>query len=286
MSSKIERPAIVPVTKCLFPVAGYGTRFLPATKAVPKEMLPVVDKPLLQYCVEEVLAAGLNDICLVTGRGKHAIVDYFDNNYELEKELSGSPKMEKLKSINEVLRNARFSFTRQKIVRGLGDAVSVGEVLIGRNPFALILSDNLCFTPDNKPNIIDQLLMAYERYGCSVIAVHEVDPAVRHLYGIVSGAADASGCIAVRDMIEKPTKNQGDGNLAIVGRYILTPTIFDILSRTKAGINGEIQLTDALSELLKHEQVMAVPITMDYFDCGNIDGFVQAVNYCYKRFRN
>ena len=273
------------LSKCLFPVAGYGTRFLPATKSVPKEMLPIVAKPLLQYCVEECMRADMYDMCFVTGRGKRAISDYFDVNYELEMELKGSPKMQKLQSVNQIMEHVRCSFTRQTHIQGLGHAVNTGRMLIGEQPFGLVLSDNLCFVEDSEPNVMQILREKHEQHACSVLAVMEVDPSERALYGIVDGEATTDGCLKIRDMVEKPTdEKEIEGNWAIIGRYILQPEIFDYLQKTKAGKNNEIQLTDALKSMLKDHELLAVPVQTKHFDCGNIHGFVAATNYCYQRF--
>lgn len=274
------------LTKCLFPVAGYGTRFLPATKSVPKEMLPVVAKPMVHYCVEESLEAGMEEICFVTGRGKRSIADYFDVNYELETELRGSPKMEKLASVNDILTRGRFSFTRQSYVKGLGDAVASGRMLVGWQDFGLILSDNLCFVEDGAPNVMQQLRTVYEKYDCSVLAVHEVSDETRSLYGIVDGdTGGLNGCIKVRKMVEKPKdRKEVSTNYGIIGRYILKPDIFDCLERTQSGTGGEIQLTDALRLLVEKQDLLALPVDMDHFDCGSVEGYVAATNYCYRRF--
>jgi UTP--glucose-1-phosphate uridylyltransferase len=273
------------LSKCLFPVAGYGTRFLPATKSVPKEMLPIVAKPLLEYCVEECMRAGLYEMCFVTGRGKRAIADYFDVNYELEMELKGTPKAERLRSINEIMDATSFSFTRQVRIQGLGHAVNTGRMLVGDNVFGLVLSDNLCFTKDGSPNVMQILKEQYERHGLSVMAVAEVPSSQRSLYGIVEGKQLSDGSLRVRKMVEKPTdEKQVKGNLAIIGRYILTPEIFAYLDKTKPGKNNEIQLTDALCAMMDTTGLLAVPVQIDHFDCGNVHGFVEATNYCYKRF--
>lgn len=273
------------LNQCLFPVAGYGTRFLPATKSVPKEMLPVVAKPMLQYCVEEAMFAGMHKMCFVTGRGKRAIADYFDVHYELEMELKGSPKAEKLQSINHIMSNAEFTFTRQSYAKGLGNAVASGHLLVGDNPFGLILSDNLCFVADGTPNVMQQLKAVYERHKCSVLAVLEVPSAFRGMYGIIGGDKGPSGCLRVREMVEKPQDNSVvKGNLAIIGRYILTPDIFGYLKQTGAGTGGEIQLTDALRAMMEAQELLALPVRIDHFDCGSVQGFVDATNYCYKRF--
>lgn len=247
--------------------------------------MPVVAKPVVQYCVEECMLAGLNEICFVTGRGKRAIADYFDVNYELESELKGSPKIEKLDDINKIMAHARFSFTRQAYTRGLGDAVNTGRMLIGDNPFGLALSDTLCFTDDGAPNVMQILRTMYEKHQHSVLAVTQVPRAVRSQYGIVSGDRLSDGCLHIRNMVEKPRDSREiKGNLAIIGRYILTPEIFGHLDATKPGTDNEIQLTDALRAMMDADTLLAVPVRIKHFDCGQVKGFIDATNYCYKRF--
>jgi UTP--glucose-1-phosphate uridylyltransferase len=269
------------ITKCLFPVAGYGTRFLPATKAQPKEMLPIVTKPLIQYGVEEASDAGMRNIAFVTGRGKRAIEDHFDVTYELEDQISGTSKESQLDCIRELIDRCTFSYTRQTHMRGLGDAILTGETLIGNQPFGVILADDLCVgEPDS---VIAQLLRVHEKYGCSVIAVEEVDPGDTDKYGIVSGQPLEDGLMRVEHMVEKPSPQEAPSNLAVIGRYILTPDIFDILRNTPAGKNGEVQLTDALHTQAKNGKVIACRFRGQRFDCGSVEGFVQATNFFFQR---
>ena len=269
------------IRKCLFPVAGYGTRFLPATKAQPKEMLPVLTKPLIQYGVEEALAAGMKGIAFVTGRNKRAIEDHFDITYELEDQISGTRREARLDCIRQLIDQCTFSYTRQVHMRGLGDAILTGRTLIGAEPFGVILADDLCVGEDE--GVMSQLLRVYEQHRCSVIAVEEVAPADTGKYGIVSGQELAAGLTRVERMVEKPAPGEAPSNLAIIGRYILTPDIFDILADTAPGAGGEVQITDALQVQAKRSQVIACRFSGHRFDCGSIDGYVEATNFFYER---
>lgn len=273
------------VRKCLFPVAGYGTRFLPATKSMPKEMLPVVNKPLIQYAVEEAMEAGVNKMGFITGRGKRAIADYFDNNYELEHEIAGSSKEKNLNDINQVMDRGEFIFMRQREMLGLGHAILTGEPIIGREPFAVILADDLCVAPrddSGTPRAMAQLIELYEKYQCCIVAIEEVPKDETGSYGIISGKELEPGIYDVSDMVEKPDPADAPTNMAIIGRYVLTPQIFDYLRETKPGTNGEVQITDALKHVAKEERVIAVKFAGQRFDCGSIPGFVEATNYFYE----
>lgn len=269
------------IEKCLFPVAGYGTRFLPATKSMPKEMLPVVNKPLVQYGVEEAIEAGMKNIAFITGRGKRAIADHFDISYELEHQIKGTGKEEYLTCIRDVLNKGNFAFTRQREMKGLGHAIFTGETLIGRNPFGVILSDDLCINQGGK-GVMTQMSELYDKYQCSIVAIMEVPPDQVHKYGVIAGDKIGEGIYRVTNMIEKPAQKEAPSNLAIIGRYILTPDIFDILRHTPPGKNGEIQITDALLEQAKQGRVIAYKFQGKRFDCGSVDGFVEATNYCYQ----
>jgi UTP--glucose-1-phosphate uridylyltransferase len=269
------------IKKCLFPVAGYGTRFLPATKSMPKEMLPIVNKPLVQYGVEEALEAGLTDVGFVTGRGKRAIADHFDVNYELESEIKGSSKEQSLDSIREVMEKGKFSFTRQTEMRGLGDAILNGKRLIGDDPFGVVLSDDLCLTGDDE-GVLAQMVRLYNQFRCSIVAIQEVPDDQVSKFGIIAGEKMKEGLYQVSDMVEKPDLADAPSNLAIIGRYILTPDIFDVLEKTPPGKNGEVQLTDALLTQAKSGCVMAYKFKGQRFDCGSVEGFVEATNYVYS----
>lgn len=269
------------IDKCLFPVAGYGTRFLPATKSMPKEMLPIVNKPLVQYGVEEAIEAGLINIGLVTGRGKRAIADHFDVSYELEHQIAGTGKEEYLGSIRSVLDSATFSSVRQREMKGLGHAVLTGKTLMGQDPFGMILADDLCFNPDGE-GVMAQMVKLYRQFRCSIIAVQEVDGDEIEKYGVIKGKEIKQGLYQVEDMVEKPKADEAPSNLAIIGRYILTPDIHDIIDNTPPGKNGEVQITDALLQQAKDGCVLAYKFQGRRFDCGSIDGFVEATNYVYE----
>lgn len=274
------------IHKCLFPVAGYGTRFLPATKALAKEMMPVVNKPLVQYGVEEAIEAGLNRIGFVTGRGKRAIADHFDISYELEHQISGSGKEQNLRSIRDVMSQAQFSFTRQNEMKGLGHAILTGETLIGNEPFGVVLADDLCIAEPGQPNVLAQMVKIFAQFRCSVVAVMEVPEAEIHKYGVIKGESMKPDLYRVEDMVEKPDAKDAPSNLAIIGRYILTPDLFDILRDTPPGMNQEVQLTDALRAQAQQGCVMAYRFKGTRFDCGSVDGFVEATNFVYQNIYN
>jgi UTP--glucose-1-phosphate uridylyltransferase len=271
------------INKCLFPAAGYGTRFLPATKAVPKEMLPILTKPLLQYGVEEALSANITNMAVVTGRGKRAIEDHFDNAFELESQLKGTSKELYLKEIKEIIKSSTFTYVRQKQMLGLGHAILTGEPLIGYEPFAVILADDLC--DYDGISVISQLMTIYEKYQCSVVAIEEVPMSQTNKYGIISGnlVENSNNTYHVTDMIEKPSEKNAPSNMAIIGRYILTPEIFDILKEIKPDKNGEIQITDALLILAKKGKVIAYKFKGKRFDCGSIKGYLKATNHFAKK---
>lgn len=282
------------IKKCLFPAAGYGTRFLPATKATPKEMLPVLTKPLIQYGVEEAVEAGIHTMAIVTGRGKRAIEDHFDISYELEHQIRGGSKEHLLDDIRALIEQCTFSYTRQIEMKGLGHAILTGETLIGNEPFAVVLADDLCTnnTPitnhesqitDSK-GILAQMIEVYEKYQCSIVAIEEVPMDQTDRYGVIAGhlVDGTDDTYRVTDMVEKPDPKDAPTNMAIIGRYILTPDIFDILRETKPGKGGEIQITDALLEQAKKGKVIAYKFKGKRFDCGSVDGFVEATNYFYQ----
>lgn len=270
------------IKKCLYPVAGYGTRFLPATKSIPKEMLPIVDKPLIHYAVEEAMDAGMVDNAFVTGRGKYSISDHFDISYEMEAEISGTGKEEKLKNIRNLLSNCTFTYTRQKKMLGLGHAVLTGEKLIGDLPFGVILADDLCITEPGEASVMAQMVALYKQFRCSIIAIEEVPEENISNYGVIDGEIISDNIYRVKDMVEKPPADKAPSNLAVIGRYILTPDIFDLLRNTQPGAGGEIQLTDAIKEQAKKGCVMAYKFKGKRFDCGSVEGFVEATNYCFE----
>ena len=268
------------IKKCLFPAAGYGTRFLPATKATPKEMLPIVNKPLIQYGVEESIEAGLTDIGFISGRGKRAIEDHFDISYELEAQIAGTSKEMLLGDIRAIIENCTMSYTRQVRMKGLGHAVLTGEVLVGSNPFAVLLADDFCV---NEPGVLKQMVNLYEKYQCPIVAIEEVPDDQTHLYGVIDGTEVAEGIYEISGMIEKPDPTDAPTNLAIIGRYILTPDIFDYIRHLEPGAGGEIQLTDAINEQSKNSRVLGYKFKGRRFDCGAIEGFVEATNFIYEQ---
>ncbi len=268
------------ISKCMFPVAGYGTRFLPATKSMPKEMLPIVNKPLVQYGVEEAIEAGMTTCAMVTGRGKRAIADHFDISYELEHQISGTSKEGYLDSIRDVLERGIFTMVRQREMKGLGHAILTGETLIGSEPFGVVLSDDLCI--NDGPGILAQMTELYNQFRCSIVAIMEVPMEEVHKYGVIAGEPLKEGIYRVDKMVEKPSADEAPSNLAIIGRYILTPDIFDIIRETAPGANGEVQITDALQIQAERGCVMAYKFKGRRFDCGSVPGFVEATNYVYE----
>ncbi len=271
-----------PIKKCLFPAAGYGTRFLPATKATPKEMLPILTKPLIQYGVEEAIAAGMDTMAIVTGRGKRAIEDHFDISYELEHQIKGTNKEHYLTEIRDVITKCTFSYTRQIEMKGLGHAILTGgETLIGDEPFAVILADDLC--DHEGKGVLAQMVELYEKYKCSIVAIEEVPKDETYKYGIIEGKEIEEGIFVISNMVEKPDPKDAPSNLAIIGRYILTPDIYEIIKNTKLGKGGELQITDALMTQAKENMVIGYKFKGKRFDCGSIEGFVEATNHFYNK---
>ena len=270
------------IKKCLFPAAGYGTRFLPATKSMPKEMMPIVSKSLIEYGVEEALEAGMSDICIVTGRGKRALEDHFDVNYELEQQISGTSKEGLLDNIRQLIDQCTFSYTRQHEMKGLGHAIQTGKALVGDQPFGVVLADDLCINTEGH-GVLSQMAQLYKQFRCSIIAVQEVPEDEVHKYGVIAGQAISDDIVRVEHMVEKPSKENAPSNLAIIGRYILTPDVFDLIADTEPGKGGEIQITDALMKQAQRGCVLAYKFKGKRFDCGSIDGFIEATNYCYDR---
>lgn len=272
----------VKITKCLFPAAGYGTRFLPATKAIPKEMLPVLTKPLLQYGVEEAIEAGCETMAIVTGRGKRAIEDHFDRSYELENQIDGTSKESLMHEIRSIVQNYTFSYTRQVEMKGLGHAILTGQTLIGDEPFAVILADDLC--DNDEDSVLTQMCELYSKYPehC-IVAIEEIPKEFTNKYGVIAGELIENNLYKVKDMVEKPEPKDAPSNLAIIGRYILIPEIFNVIKETKPGKGGEIQITDALLTLAKQGKVLAYKFEGKRFDCGSVDGFVEATNYFYGK---
>ncbi|MBB1315534.1 UTP--glucose-1-phosphate uridylyltransferase GalU [Aliivibrio sp. SR45-2] len=265
---------------CLFPAAGYGTRFLPATKSMPKEMMPIVNKPLIEYGVEEAINAGMDGICIVTGRGKHSLMDHFDKNYELEHQISGTNKEELLEDVRELIDAAHFTYIRQREMKGLGHAILTGRELIGDEPFAVVLADDLCVNEEQ--GVLSQMVALYKQFRCSIVAVEEVPDNETHKYGVIAGEMIKDDLYRVDNMVEKPEPGTAPSNLAIIGRYILTPDIFEIIEQTEPGKGGEIQITDALLKQAQSGCVLAYKFKGKRFDCGSVEGYIQATNYCYE----
>jgi UTP--glucose-1-phosphate uridylyltransferase len=262
------------IRKAVFPVAGIGSRFLPATKASPKEMLAIVDKPLIQYAVEEAAAAGVTDMIFITGRNKRAIEDHFDRVHELESELAAKRRNELLELVQGVLpAGCRCIYIRQAEPLGLGHAVLCAEPAIGGEPFAILLADDLI---DAQPPALAQMVQRFEREQCSLIGVEDVPRAQTASYGIVSVEDAAAAESRVRAIVEKPAPEEAPSTLAVVGRYVLTPAIFGLLAQAGPGRGGEIQLTDAIAALLGRERVLAMRLPGRRFDCGSKLGYLQA----------
>jgi UTP--glucose-1-phosphate uridylyltransferase len=261
------------VRKAVIPAAGLGTRFLPATKASPKEMLPLVDKPLIQYAVEEAVASGIEDIIVITGRGKRAIEDHFDRSVELEENLKGSGKGQLLSQIRHISNLANFCYVRQSEALGLGHAVLCAQHLIGNEPFAVILGDEII---DASVPALAQLIHTYKKKGGAVLGVQEVPHHEVNRYGIVASRTLRDGLHQVQDLVEKPSPADAPSNLAVIGRYVLPPEIFPILRKTKPGKGGEIQLTDALRELARKSPMYALEIQGHRYDAGDKLGFLIA----------
>ncbi|WGY69745.1 UTP--glucose-1-phosphate uridylyltransferase GalU [Burkholderia cepacia] len=262
------------VSKAVFPVAGLGTRFLPATKASPKEMLPVVDKPLIQYAVEEAIAAGITEMIFVTGRSKRAIEDHFDKSYEVEAELEARGK-EKLLELVRSIKPSHVDcfYVRQPEALGLGHAVLCAEKLVADNPFAVILADDLL---DGNPPVMKQMVDVFDHYHSSVIGVEEIPPSETKAYGIVDGKEWEESIVKMSAIVEKPAPEVAPSNLGVVGRYILKPRIFEHLRALKPGAGGELQLTDAIQALLADEQVLAYKYQGTRYDCGSKLGYLKA----------
>ena len=265
------------VRKAVFPVAGLGTRFLPATKASPKEMLPVVDKPLIQYAVEEAYAAGIRHMIFVTGRSKRAIEDHFDTAYELENELETSGKHDLLALVRSVQPDDMdCAFVRQPRSLGLGHAVLCAEPLVGKEPFAVLLADDLMMGPQDGEPVLAQMVQAFRQQGRSLLAVQEVPADQVNRYGIVAGEPAGGQLIRIDRIVEKPAPQDAPSRMGVAGRYILTPAIFDEIRNQPTGAGGEIQLTDAIARLMEHEAVYAFQYQGKRYDCGSKEGFLEA----------
>ncbi|WP_321463674.1 UTP--glucose-1-phosphate uridylyltransferase GalU [uncultured Vibrio sp.] len=272
------------IKKCLFPAAGYGTRFLPATKSMPKEMMPVVNKPLIEYGVEEAIEAGMDGMCIVTGRGKHSLMDHFDKNYELEHQISGSSKEVLLDDIRSLIDSASYTYIRQSEMKGLGHAILTGRELVGDEPFAVVLADDLCVNEDK--GVLAQMVELYKQFRCSIVAVQEVPESETHKYGVIAGEMIKEDIFRIDNMVEKPEAGTAPSNLAIIGRYILTPDIFELIENTEPGKGGEIQITDALMQQAQNGCVLAYKFKGQRFDCGSVEGYIEATNYCFENIYN
>lgn len=262
------------ITKAVFPVAGMGTRFLPATKASPKEMMPIVDKPLIQYAVEEAIAAGITEMIFITGRNKRAIEDHFDKAYEMEAELEARGKNDTLEMLRSILpKNIPCIYIRQSEALGLGHAVLCARPAVGNEPFAVLLADDLL--AGDEP-IMQQMTRVYEQNGCSILAVQNVEPADTVNYGIVKCGPGMNGLHPITGIVEKPEPENAPSTLGVVGRYILTPKIFEHLKNVKPGAGGEIQLTDGIASLLQEERALAYEFSGVRYDCGTKIGYLKA----------
>ena len=265
------------VSKAVFPVAGLGTRFLPATKASPKEMLPVVDKPLIQYAVEEAYEAGIRDMIFVTGRSKRAIEDHFDTAYELESELAAAGKTALLELVRSIApQDMNCLFVRQPRSLGLGHAVLCAEPLGGNEAFAVLLADDLMGGQQGGPGVMAQMTAAFEKQGRSLLAVQEVPQEHTQRYGIVRGESAGGPLLRIDEIVEKPAPEVAPSRMGVAGRYVLTPRIFEEIRTQPRGVGGEIQLTDAIARLMAHEAVYAYQYSGKRYDCGSKEGFLQA----------
>lgn len=269
------------VKKAVIPAAGLGTRFLPATKAQPKEMLPIVDKPAIQYIVEEILESGITDILIITGRNKRALEDHFDKSVELEYQLEEKEKHDLLEIVQGISKMVNIHYVRQKQANGLGHAINCAKTFIGNEPFAVLLPDDII---DSQKPCLKQLIEVYDEHACSVLGVQQVPKEEVNKYGIVDGKAINSSCYSVNNLVEKPPIEQAPSDIAIIGRYIITPEIFNILGHTKPGAGGEIQLTDALKELITTQKIIAYQFEGNRYDIGDKQGFLKAtVEFALKR---
>lgn len=269
------------VRKAIIPAAGLGTRFLPATKAQPKEMLPIVDKPTLQYIIEEAVASGIEEVLVIIGRNKNSIQDHFDKSVELELELESKGKVEQLAEVRHISNMVQIHYVRQIEPKGLGHAVLCAKSFIGNEPFAVLLGDDIVHA--DKP-CLGQMIEAYDEYKTSILGVQEVPQSEVNKYGIVDGKFIEDRIYKVKGLVEKPAVNEAPSNIAILGRYIINPAIFDILEKTKPGKGGEIQLTDALKELASREAMYAYVFEGRRYDVGDKQGFLEAtVEYALRR---
>jgi len=270
---------MIKINKCLFPVAGYGTRFLPATKAIPKEMLPILTKPLIQYGVEEAMSAGMTTMVMVTSKYKQAIKNHFEPHTDIDASIKGTVKEPLLDEVNYVSEQCDFTYIEQDQMLGLGHAIYTGKPLIGNESFAVILPDDLCTSSGD--SVLKQMTTLYVQHpDCCIVAIEEVPMTEVDKYGVIDGKLieNSTNAYQVTSMVEKPTPEDAPTNLAIIGRYILTPQIFDVLENTQPDKNGEIQITDALMTLAKQDKVIAYQFEGTRYDCGSVKGLVEATN--------
>ncbi len=262
-----------PITKAVFPAAGLGTRFLPATKASPKEMMPLVDKPLIQYVVEEAVSSGIEEVVLITGRAKRAIEDHFDVAFELEEDLKAKGKHKLLSEVQRIANLVTFCYIRQKKALGLGHAVLTAKRVVGEEPFAVLLGDDII---DARVPALKQMMDVYKRYPSTILAIQKVQKSQTAQYGVIDAKKIEDGVYLVKDLVEKPSPSEAPSNLAIIGRYILTPEIFDALERTRPGKGGEIQLTDGLRLVMQKQPIYAYEFSGTRHDAGDKLGFLKA----------
>ncbi len=268
------------INKCLFPVAGYGTRFLPATKAIPKEMLPILTKPLIQYGVEEAMGAGMTTMSMVTSKYKQAIENHFKPHIDIRASIKGTAKELLCGELTQIMDRCIFTYTEQQRMLGLGHAIYTGKPLIGNEPFAVILPDDLC--TNDGDSVLTQMVKLFDQHSeCCIVAIEEVPMTEVGKYGVIDGELvdGSTDAYRVNNMVEKPNLEDAPTNLAIIGRYILIPEIFDVLERTEPDKNGEIQITDALMTLAKQGKVIAYKFQGTRYDCGGVKGFVKATNH-------
>jgi len=272
------------IKTAVFPVAGMGTRFLPVTKAGPKEMLPIVDKPIIQYVVEEAVAAGVTQLVFVTSSSKRAIEDYFDSNYELESRLEQCGKYDVLATVRNILpKHVSIVYVRQKAPLGLGDAVLCARDVVGNQPFAVLLPDDIIDSPEG-PGCLSDMVALYKQHHSSILAVESIPPEETEKYGVVAPTKQEGRANRIHGIVEKPRPANAPSHLAVTGRYILSPKIFELLESTEKGVGGEIQLTDAIADLLKQEAVMSYEFPGRRFDCGSRIGMLQAtITYALRR---
>ena len=271
------------IRKAIIPAAGLGTRMLPATKAIPKELLTIVDKPVIQYVVEEAIASGITDILIVISKNKTALQNHFAKEFPNEDFYTAKGKVEVLEKLRAIGGNCKIEYIEQEELEGLGDAIYYGKAFVDNEPFAVLLADDFC-VHDDGAGVLKQMVALYEKHQCSIVAIEEIPRDQTENYGVVAGKEIDEGIYQIEAMVEKPKPEDAPSNLAIIGRYILTPDIFQIIRDTPPGRGGEVQITDAIATQAKNGKVLAYKFKGNRFDCGRIDGFVQATNYVYENY--